>query len=82
MHACAREHGSATDFKRPGDAARRTVDSGSFRRTVVRSGGAVGRLAVPLRLVLVPAAERVVARASPSPTRDGFSIGDSNRSIN
>jgi len=82
VRVCAREHGSATDFKRPGDAARSTVDSGSFRQPVVRSGGAVRRLAIPLRLVLAPAAEPVVARASPSPTRDAFSIGDSNRNTN
>src|SRR5260370_5203886 len=82
MRVRAREQGSATDCRRPGDGVRSTVDSGSFRQRVVRSGGAVRRLAVPLRLVPVPAAEPVVARESPSPTRDAFSIGDTNRNTN
>ena len=63
-------------------SAHSTVGSGCFRPPVVHSGGAVRRLGVPLRPTPLPAAERVVARASPSPTRDGFSIRDSNRNTN
>ena len=49
-------------------AVRSTVDSGSFRRPVVRSGDAVRRPAAAPRLVPCPPAEWVAARANPSPT--------------
>src|SRR5215469_18192592 len=58
-------------------APRSTADSGSFRRPVVRSGGAVRRPAAAPRLVPCPPAEWAAGRANPSPTRDGFAIGDS-----
>jgi hypothetical protein len=53
-----------------------------FRQPVVRSGGAVHRPAVAPRPIPFPAAESLVARVSPSPTKDVFSIGDSNRNRN
>src|SRR5258708_25038607 len=55
---------------------------GVFRGPVVRSGDAIHRPAALPRLTPLSAAEWVVARASPSPTRDAFSIGDSNRNTN
>ena len=61
------------------EAAHSTVASGSFRRPVVRSDGAARRLAAPLRLGPFLVAQSSAARASPSPTRDAFSIGDSKR---
>ncbi len=54
-------------------------DSGSFRRPVVRSGGAVRRRGVALRRIPFRAGESFVAPVRPSPTKDAFSIGDSNR---
>jgi hypothetical protein len=50
------------------EATRSTLDLGSFRRTVVRSGGAVPRPAVAPRPIPFPATESLVAPASPSPT--------------
>jgi len=51
-----------------------------LRRPVVRNGGAVSRpVATPPRIPFL-AAESLAARASPSPTRDAFAIGDSNPS--
>src|SRR5437773_6045957 len=54
-------------------------DSGSFREPVVRSGGAVRRRGVALRRIAFRAGEWLVAPVRPSPTKDAFSIGDSNR---
>src|SRR5437773_3968644 len=56
------------------------VDSGSFRQPVVRSGGAVRRRGVALRRIPFRAGESLVAPVRPSPAKDAFSIGDSNRS--
>jgi hypothetical protein len=64
------------------EAAHSAVASGSFRRPVVRSDGADRRPAAALRLAPLPATEWNVERASPSPTRDAFSIGDSKRNTN
>jgi hypothetical protein len=44
--------------------------------------GAVRRLAVLPRRTPFPAAESLVAPVSPSPTKDAFLIGDSNRNTN
>jgi hypothetical protein len=63
----------------PRPAAARAFRGGSFRRLVVRSDGAVHRPGTPPRLIPFPVAESLVVRASPSPTRDAFSIGDSSR---
>src|SRR6516225_2069985 len=68
--------------KRQGEAARSAVDSGAFRQPVVRSGDAVHRLAAMPRRIPFPAAESLLAPVSPSPTKDGFAIGDSNRNTN
>jgi hypothetical protein len=61
------------------DPARSMV--GLFRRPVVRSGDAIHRPAALPRLTPSAAAEWVVARVSPSSTRDAFAIGDSNRDL-
>jgi len=62
------------------EAARSTVDLGSFKRPVVRSASAVLRTVALPRLAPFLAAEWVVvARASLSLTRDAFSIGDNGR---
>src|SRR5271157_6323067 len=45
MRAWARERSLETDLKGRAEAALRTLDLGSFRRPVVRSGGAVRRTA-------------------------------------
>jgi len=58
---------------------RNVVDSDSFRQPVVRSGGAVRRPAAPPRQTPFREVESLVARASPSATKDASSIGDSNR---
>ena len=72
-----------TQISKPqGEAARSVVDAGVFRQPVVRSGGAVHQPAAPTRRTPFPAAESHVAPASPSPTKDVFSIGDSNRNTN
>jgi hypothetical protein len=63
------------------EATRSALDLG-FRRPVVRSGGAVPRPAVAPRPIPFPAAESLVAPASPCPTKDVFSIGDNNRNTN
>ena len=52
---------------------------GLFRRPVVRTGGVTRPLAELPRLAPSPLAESIVAPASPSPTKDAFSIGDSAR---
>jgi hypothetical protein len=52
---------------------------GLRRRLVVRSGGAVRRLVATPRPIPFLAAEWIVARATPSPRRDTFASGDSNR---
>jgi len=49
----------------------------SHGRPVVRNGGAVRRPVAGPRPILFLAAEWIVARASPSPTRDAFATGDS-----
>jgi hypothetical protein len=83
MYAGAMEHSSDKNFKGlTKEAACSVVDSGSFRQRVVRSGGAVRRPAVPPRRTPFLAAESLVAPVSPSPTKDGFAIGDSNRNTN
>jgi hypothetical protein len=79
MRTCARalfgqEISNAEDGQRAA-----WLDSGSFRRPVVRSGGAVRRRGVALRRTPFRAGESLVAPVSPSPTKDAFSIGDSNR---
>ena len=51
-----------------------------LRRLAVRSGGAVRRPVPTTRQIPFLVAEWIVARASPSPTRDAFAIGDSNPS--
>jgi hypothetical protein len=63
------------------EATRSALDLG-FRRPVVRNGGAVPRPAVAPRPIPFPAAESLVAPASPCPTKDVFSIGDNNRNTN
>src|ERR1017187_3250790 len=60
---------------------RNAVDSDFFAQPVVRSGGAVHRPEALPRLAPFLAAEWVAARASLSPTRDAFSIGDSSRNM-
>src|SRR5271166_1290158 len=55
---------------------------GLFRQPIVRSGDAVHRPATLPRRTPFPAAESLVARVSPSPMKDVFSIGDSNRNTN
>jgi len=55
------------------------MDSDAFRQPVVRSGGAVRRPAAPPRRTPFPEVESLVALVSPCPTKDAFSIGDSNR---
>ena len=50
---------------------------GPFRRRFAGSDGEDRRPAAALRLVPFPAAQSSAVRASPFPTRDGFSIGDS-----
>src|SRR5215467_1619947 len=50
----------------------------SLRRPVVRSGDAAHRPGAAPRLSPFASAESLAARASPSPTRDAFAIGDSN----
>src|SRR6267142_7265101 len=54
-------------------------DSGPFRQPVVRSRGAVRRRGVALRRIPFRAGESLVTPVRPSPTKDAFSIGDSNR---
>jgi len=68
--------------KRQKQAARPGGFPAFFRQPVVRSGGAVHRRAVALRRVPFRAAESLAAPASPSPMKDGFWIGDSNRNTN
>ena len=82
-------HDASVSTERRSDAnckgpkvVRNVVDSGFFRQPVVRSGGAVRRPAAPSRRTPFREVESLVARASPSPTRDAFSIGDSNRNTN
>ncbi len=82
MGVCAGERSSDRDFKAPRIGRRSLADSGSFRQPVVRSDGAVHQPAVAPRRPPFPAAESLVAPVSPSPTRDVFSIGDSNRNTN
>jgi hypothetical protein len=85
IRRCTRVQGSTVRTQismAQGERARSVVDSSFFRQPVVRSGGAVHRLAAPPRRTLFPAAESLVAPASPSPTKDVFSIGDSNRNTN
>ena len=82
MRAVTRQHSSELISKRQGEAAHSGVDSGAFRQTVVRSGDAVHRLAALPRRIPFPAVESLVAPVSPSPTKDGFAIGDSNRNTN
>lgn len=83
MHACATEHSSDMDFKAPRiGTAQPRVDSGSFRKPAVRSGGAAHQPAVAPRRTPFPAAESLVAPASLSPTKDVFSIDGSNRNTN
>src|ERR1700748_1686731 len=53
-----------------------------LRRPVVRNGGAVRRPVATPRPIPFLATESLAARASPSPTRDGFAIGDSNPNTN
>ncbi len=79
MHACARSAVPRQTAKGRAEAARRPVESGCFRRPVVRSGGAVRRPGTAPPLPPLPSAEWIVAPASLSPTRDAFSIGDSSR---
>jgi len=69
-------HGEEVDRDQPIPAG---FDSGSFRQPVVRSGGAVRRRGVALRRIPFRAGESLVAPVRPSPTKDAFSIGDSNR---
>jgi hypothetical protein len=52
---------------------------GLLRRPVVHSGDAARPPAEPPRLAQFPAAVSIAVRASPSPTKDAFSIGDSTR---
>ena len=47
------------------------MDSGFFRRPVVRSGGAAHRPAAPPRWILFPVVESLVAPVRPSPAKDG-----------
>ena len=83
MHTCAWEQNWDTQIsKGPGEKARSVVDSGFFRQPVVRSGDAAHRPAARPRRTPFPAAESLVARASPSPMKDVFSIDDSNRNTN
>src|SRR5215469_6738064 len=56
------------------------MDLGSFRQPVVRSGDAAHRPAEWPRRPPVPAAESLVARARPFPTKDAFSIDGNTRS--
>ena len=79
MYACARDPSRIWISKGRAEAAHSRADSGYFRRPVVRSDGADRRPAGAPRLAPFPAAERVAVRASPYPTRDAFSIGDSKR---
>src|SRR6267378_3741352 len=74
VHLCA-----STLRTRKSESQYRQVDSGSFRQPVVRSGGAVRRRGVALRRIPFRAGESLVAPVRPSPTKDAFSIGDSNR---
>jgi len=67
------------------DSRRGSVQPGRlwlFRPPVVRSGDATHRPAVTPRRTPFPAAESLVAPASPSPAIDVFSIGDNNRNTN
>ena len=48
-----------------------------FRQPVVRSDGAIRRVGAAPRLAPFPLLESIVAPASPFPTKDAFSIGDS-----
>src|SRR6516225_10057365 len=85
IRRCTRVRGSTVQTlisKRQGVAARSVVDSGGFRQPVVRSGDAVHRPAALPRRIPFPAAESLVTRVNPSPTKDGFAIGDSNRNTN
>src|SRR5258708_18614683 len=84
IRGCTRGQGSVVrrQISRAEQLACSAAESGSFRRPVVRRGGGVQRSAALPRLTPLSAAEWVVARASPSPTRDAFSIGDSNRNTN
>ena len=83
MHTCAWKQNWDTQIsKGPGEKARSVVDSGFFRQPVVRSGDAGHRPAERPRRTPFPAAESLVARASPSPMKDVFSIDDSNRNTN
>jgi hypothetical protein len=54
-------------------------DSASFWQPVVRSGGAVRRRGVALQRIPFRVGESLVAPVSPPPTKDAFSIDDSNR---
>jgi hypothetical protein len=64
------------------EVTRSALNSVFFRRPVVRSGCAVHRPAVAPRPIPFTDAESLVAPASPSPTKDVFSIGDNNRNTN
>jgi len=57
----------------------RRAASQGLRRPVVRSGGAVRRPGKQPQRIPFLAAESLAARASPCPTKDGFSIDDSTR---
>jgi hypothetical protein len=90
IRRCTRVRGSTVQTlisKGQGGAARSMVDSGAFRQLVFRSGDAVHRPAALPRRIPFPAAESLLARVSPSPTKGGFAkggfaIGDSNRNTN
>jgi hypothetical protein len=58
-------------------AGRRGWAVALFRQPVVRTDGATRRVAAAPRLAPFPLVESVVAPASPFPTKDAFSIGDS-----
>jgi hypothetical protein len=81
---CARAQGRqfGRRCRRAIEVARGEVDSGSLRRPVVHSGGAVHRPGTRPRLTPFPEAEWIVAGASPFPTRDAFLIGGSSRNTN
>ena len=79
MRTTQRDSLGANLSKAQGDAARGAMGFGFFRQPVFRSGGAARRRGVALRRIPFRAGESVVAPVSPSPTKDAFSIGDSNR---
>jgi len=64
------------------ETTRSIVGPGSFTQPVVRSGDEVQQPAVSPRWIPFPAAESVLAPASPSPRRDVFSTDDSIRNTN